>query len=107
MLIGVVASIRSSIIAEAAGLTTNAVNCDVLTPECLHYEIGRHPAVVVVHPRPIGIENPHHLDCPDRIKIRGHDKSGKFDPGAQPCYFEGTPQEIVPRDRCVRGRKQS
>ena len=49
-------------IAEAPGLLTVAVDRDVLAPERLHHEIADHAAVVRLHARPVGVEDPDHLD---------------------------------------------
>src|SRR5207244_1753671 len=49
-------------VAKGSRLLAFTVNGDGLASQGLDDEIGYDPAVVRVHPRPIGIENPGHLD---------------------------------------------
>ena len=49
-------------VAERARLAAVAVEGDVPARERLDDEVGDHPAVVGVHARPVGVEDPRHLD---------------------------------------------
>ena len=50
-------------VAERAGLAAVAVDRDRLAAQRLDDEVADHPAVVGVHPRAVGVEDPHHLDA--------------------------------------------
>jgi len=49
-------------VAEGAGLPAGPENRDVPAGERLHDEVADDPAVVGVHARPVGVEDPHHPD---------------------------------------------
>src|SRR3954467_10854212 len=49
-------------IAKRAGLRAIAVKCDRLVPKRLDDEVGYDPAVILQHPRPVGIENASDFD---------------------------------------------
>ena len=50
-------------IAEGARLAAVSVQRDVLATQGLHDKVGHDPSVVRMHPRPVGVEDAHHLDA--------------------------------------------
>ena len=49
-------------VAEGAGLRAVAEEGHILACQGLADEVGDHPAVEGVHPRPVGVEDPHDAD---------------------------------------------
>ena len=62
-------SIRSSTITERAGLAAVAVDGDRLALERLDDEIGDHAAVVGMHARAVGVENPRDPDVAGLLAV--------------------------------------